>query len=143
MSLRERVFGFVPLFRLAVVAAAWAAAPSIADGQTPGPGALPDWSGVWRMQGGTVFDRATVQPPDGRVGDPGVRSFPPYTDEWEAAYRRNIERVKQETFPDPISTCGTPAGLPRLMNLPDVYEFTLTPSTVWILTENGPNTMRI
>ena len=143
MSLRQHVIGLVPLFRLVVLAAACAAAPGIARAQATAPAALPDWSGVWRMQGGTVFDRATVQPPDGRVGEPGVRSFPPYTDEWEAAYRRNIERVKQETFPDPISTCGTPAGFPRLMNLPDVYEFALTPSAVWILTENGPNTMRI
>jgi hypothetical protein len=104
---------------------------------------LPDWSGVWAMQGGTVFDRATVQPPDGRVGEPGVREFPPYNAEWEAKYRANIERVKAGTFPDPISTCGTPAGFPRLMNLPDTYEFAVTPAAVWIFTENGPNTMRI
>ncbi|HAT25583.1 MAG TPA: hypothetical protein DCS89_01105, partial [Gammaproteobacteria bacterium] len=33
---------------------------------------LPDWSGVWAMNGGTVFDRATVE---GRGGSntPGVR----------------------------------------------------------------------
>jgi hypothetical protein len=111
--------------------------------QQAAPAALPDWSGVWRMQGGTVFDRATLQPPDGRVGEPGVRSFPPYTDEYEAIYRRNIERVKQEMFPDPISTCGTPAGFPRLMNVPDVYEFAVTRDATWILTENGPNVMRI
>jgi len=104
---------------------------------------LPDWSGVWAMEGGTIFDRATVQPPNGRSGTPGVREFPPYTDEWEALYRKNIELVNEGRFPDPITTCGTPHGFPRLMNLPDVYEFAVTPAAVWILVENGPNILRI
>jgi hypothetical protein len=105
--------------------------------------ALPDWSGVWAMEGGTIFDRATVQPPNGRSGQPGVREFPPYTDEWEAIYRRNIELVREGRFPDPITTCGTPHGFPRLMNLPDVYEFAVTPTAVWIIVENGPNILRV
>ena len=29
------------------------------------------------------------------------------------------------------------------MNVPDVYEFAITPQGVWILTENGPNILRI
>lgn len=33
---------------------------------------LPDWSGVWQMLGPTVFDSATVEPSDGRAGNPGV-----------------------------------------------------------------------
>jgi hypothetical protein len=110
--------------------------------QSP-PKALPDWSGVWSMQGGTVFDRSTVKPPDGRAGEPDVREFPPYNDEWEAKYKKNIELVKQGKFPDPITTCGTPHGFPRVMNLPDVYEFAVTPTAVWILAENGPNIVRI
>jgi hypothetical protein len=105
--------------------------------------ALPDWSGVWAMEGGTVFDRATVQPPNGRTGQPGVREFPPYTDEWEAIYRRNIELVKQGLFPDPISACGVPHGFPRIMNVPDVYEFAVTRGAVYILAENGPGILRI
>ena len=35
--------------------------------------ALPDWSGAWQMIGPTVFDTATVEPKNGRAGDPGVR----------------------------------------------------------------------
>src|SRR5688500_1018216 len=105
---------------------------------------LPDWSGVWAMQGGTIFDRATVQPPNAGANDPVTpREFPPYNAEWEAKYVANNERAKKGTFPDPASTCGTPAGFPRLMNVPDTYEFAVTPKAVWILTENGPNTMRI
>ena len=112
-------------------------------GPADAQGALPDWSGVWAMQGGTVFDTATVQPPGGRTGQPGVREFPPYNEEWEAIYRRNIEIVRQGTFPDPVTTCGTPHGFPRLMNVPDVYEFAVTPAAVWIITENGPNILRV
>jgi len=104
---------------------------------------LPDWSGVWGMEGGTVFDRATVQPPNGRAGEPGVREFPPYNDEWEAKYRANIELVKQGRFPDPISVCGVPHGFPRIMNVPDVYEFAITPKVTWILAENGPGILRV
>ena len=47
--------------------------------QLPGWDELPDWSGVWGMVGPTVFDRATVQPPDGRAGTPGVREQYPST----------------------------------------------------------------
>jgi hypothetical protein len=111
-----------------------------AQGTSP---ALPDWSGVWQMQGGTVFDRSSVKPPDGRAGEPGVREFPPYTAEWEAIYRKNLARVDKGLFPDTISTCGTPAGFPRILNLPDTYEFAVTRNATWIVTENGPNTMRI
>jgi hypothetical protein len=104
---------------------------------------LPDWSGVWAMEGPTVFDRATVQPPNGRTGEPGVREFPPYTDEWEAIYLRNIELVKQGRLPDPITACGVPHGFPRIMNVPDVYEFAVTRGAVYVLAENGPNILRI
>ena len=107
------------------------------------PASLPDWTGGWVMEGPTVFDPATVQPKNGRAGDPGVREFPPYNSEYEALYRTNIDLVKQGTFPDPISTCGTPHGFPRMMNVPDLYEFAVTPEKVVVVTENGPNILRI
>lgn len=134
-------FGRISVFSLAATTLAVAAL----HGQGSRPAvALPDWSGVWAMQGPTVFDTATVKPPNAGVNDPVTpREFPPYNAEWESRYVANNERAKAGKFPDPISTCGTPAGFPRLMNLPDTYEFAVTPAAVWILTENGPNTMRI
>src|SRR5678816_3105287 len=110
-----------------LAAAACVIGIGIAAGQAskPATAALPDWSGVWQMVGPTVFDRSSVQPQNGRAGDPGVREFPPLTDEYEAIYRKNIERIKAGTFPDPISVCGVPHGFPRIMNVPDVYEFCL------------------
>ena len=107
------------------------------------PASLPDWSGVWQMVGPTVFDTTTVEPPSGRAGEPGVRERPPYNDEWEARYRKNIEGIRAGMFTDPVNTCGTPHGFPRVMNLPDVYEFVVRPEQVWILGENGPNILRI
>jgi len=106
---------------------------------------LPDWSGVWeRYEGnGGIFDPSTVEPKDGRAGSPGVRQYPPLTAAWEAKYRANLELAAKDRLPDPISRCGTPAGFPRLLALPDVYEFIVRPETSWIITENGPNVMRI
>lgn len=106
---------------------------------------LPDWSGVWaRYEGnGGMFDVSTTEPPDGRAGSPGVRQHPPLTEEWEAKYRAALELVAREQLPDPISICGTPAGFPRLLAIPDVHEFVVRPEQTWIITENGPNIARI
>lgn len=114
----------------------------IPAGSTQTSTALPDWSGVWQMNGNTVFDRATATGP-GAVLTPGLRQRPPYNAQWEAMYQRNVALRDQARLPDPINTCGTPAGFPRLMNLPDTYEFVVRPEQTWILTENGPNTLRI
>ena len=94
------------------------------------------------MQGPTVFDRAS-QTGQGIALTPGVREHPPYNAEWEARYQRNLKLRDQSRLPDPISTCGTPHGFPRLLNVPDAYEFVVRPEQTWILTENGPNVMRI
>ena len=56
---------------------------------------------------------------------------------------KNIDGIRKGTFPDPVNTCGTPHGFPRVMNLPDVYEFVVRPEQVWIIGENGPNILRI
>jgi len=104
---------------------------------------VPDWTGVWQMIGPTVFDRSTLQPPEGRAGRHGVREFPPYNDVWEQKYLANIERVSAYRFPDPLSFCGTFPGFPRTMNLPGALEFVVRPEQVWILTEDGPSITRI
>ena len=63
--------------------------------------------------------------------------------EWEAVYLRHLDLRDKDLFPDTISNCGVPAGFPRQFNLPDLYEFVVRPEQVWVLTENGPNVMRI
>lgn len=116
---------------------------SRAQGDTPPDfGDLPDWSGVWQMIGGTVFDQATREGEGGST-TPGVREHPPYNAEWEAMYREHLALRDQQRFPDVISNCGVPAGWPRIFNLPDVYEMVVRPEQTWILSENGPNVYRI
>ena len=114
-----------------------------AQGLPTGGASSSDYTGVWRMVGGTVFDRSTAEPGNAVAGQPGARERPPYNAEWEKKYLARIELVKQDKLPDPISNCGTPIGFPRIFNAPDGYEFVVTPKQTWILTENGPNTLRI
>jgi len=104
---------------------------------------LPDWSGAWAMIGPTVFDAATVEPKGGGAGTPGVREHPPYNAEWEAKYVKNQELVKTDRFVDPNSFCGTPAYMPRMMNLPDAIEWAVRPDQVWHIVENGSTIRRI
>lgn len=115
----------------------------IAMAQLPEAASLPDWSGVWQMTSNTVFDQATVEPPGGNSNTPGTREYPPYNETWEAKYAANRERVRLGQFPDPITTCGTPIGFPRMLNVPGAIEFVVRPEQVWIITEDGPNIMRI
>ena len=136
---------------LALILALAAAAPALAaplPASAP-PGAklaafkdLPDWSGVWIGANGSGWD-VTTMPKGGVAGLPGVREHPPLTAEWEKKYAANNAKVDQDRFPDPVSFCGTPSGFPRLMSIPDGYEFVVRPEQTWILTENGPNVMRI
>jgi hypothetical protein len=94
------------------------------------------------MMGGTIFDQAT-KTGEGGSTSPGVREHPPYNAEWEARYQANLQLRDEGIFPDPNSYCGIPTGFPRIMNLPDVYEFAVTDAAVWIIAENGPNIMRV
>ena len=104
---------------------------------------LPDFSGLWSLRGGTLFDRATADPPDAVSGMPFHRERPPYNAQWEAKYEANIKRAADGLFPDPNSTCGTPTGFPRIFSLPDTYEFVVRPEEFWVVAENGPNVLRV
>jgi hypothetical protein len=119
---------------LATTAGAAAPAAPTEAATTPWS-ALPDWSGVWGMIGNTVFDHATATP--GGAGTAGVREHPPYNAAWEAKYLHDIELVKQDLMPDPLSYCGILSGTPRMFNHPDGYEWAITPTAVWMLGENG------
>jgi len=125
-----------------VLAAALSMLPQTSSAQLRDFDELPDWSGAWAMEGGTVFDRATWTGGGGSI-TVGSRAHPPYNEEWEAIYARHLALRDQFRFPDTQSTCGIPAGFPRMFNLPDPVEFVVRPEQVWILTENGPNVARI
>jgi hypothetical protein len=103
---------------------------------------LPDWSGVWSMMGGTVFDRATQTGKGGSV-DKGVREHPPYNEAYEKIYAEHLALRDADRYPDVITNCGVPVGFPRILNLPDAYEFVVRPDEFYIIAENGGNTMRV
>jgi hypothetical protein len=120
-------------------------APARSSGQTPAPipfDKLPDWSGTWAMMGGTVFDRATQTGQGGSI-TPGVREHPPYTAEYEKKYAEHLKLRDADRYPDVQTNCGVPAGFPRILNLPDAYEFVVRPDVFYIIAENGGNTMRV
>ena len=60
---------------------------------------LPDWSGVWSMMGGTIFDRATQTGEGGSV-TPGVREHPPYNAEYEKKYMGHLALRDADRYPD-------------------------------------------
>jgi len=140
MVIKKFIFVFLPLLLVKFIMITVSSSAMAQEMQS-----LPDWSGIWeRVEANAgMFDVLTTQPPDGRAGNPGVRQFPPLTELWEKKYKQNLELVAQDRLPDPISICGTPAGYPRLLALPDVYEFIVREEKTWIITENGPNIMRI
>jgi len=103
---------------------------------------LPDWSGVWTMMGGTVFDTATQTGKGGSV-TPGVREHPPYNAVYEKKYEQHLALRDQYKLPDTMNFCGIPANYPRMLNLPDGYEFMVRPDEFYIIAENGENAMRV
>jgi hypothetical protein len=113
------------------------------NAQQPRPAALPDWSGAWQRATGGFYESTPEQALGPAPPLDSPRQHPPYTPAFEAIYQRNLAAIAANRYPDPISICGTPAGYPRMWALPDAYEFVVRPEQVWLLTENGPNTVRI
>ena len=103
---------------------------------------LPDWSGTWTMIGDTVFDQST-RVGKGNAWTPGVREHPPYNDVYEKKYDDHIALRDAYKFPDTNNFCGIPVNYPRMLNLPDAYEFVVRPDEFYIIAENGENAMRV
>jgi len=105
--------------------------------------ALPDWSGAWTRASGGFWETTPEQALEPPPPPDSPRRHPPYSPKFEAIYRDNLAHIAADRFPDPISICGTPAGWPRMLALPDAYEFVVRPEQTWLLSENGPNTVRV
>lgn len=103
---------------------------------------LPDWTGTWTMIGDTVFDQAT-RVGKGNAWTPGVREHPPYNDVYEKKYDDHIALRDAYKFPDTNNFCGIPVNYPRILNLPDAYEFIVRPDEFYVIAENGENAMRV
>jgi hypothetical protein len=130
--------------------AAWSAAASLAgwalaaDAQPLSKaGDLPDWSGAWTRSTGQFYESTPEQALEPPPPADSPRRRPPYTPKFAALYEQNLALIAADRFPDPISICGTPAGWPRMLALPDAYEFVIRPEQTWLMSENGPNVVRI
>ncbi len=130
--------------------AVWGAAASLtglmlaAHAQSlPQASDLPDWSGAWTRSTGQFYESTPEQALEPPPPADSPRRRPPYTPEFAAIYQQNLALIAADRFPDPISICGTPAGWPRMLALPDAYEFVIRPEQTWLLSENGPNVVRV
>ena len=115
---------------LAILAAAAGAMIALAPAAfAAAPAALPDFSGDWVVEGANTLD------PAGKG--------PAYKPEWAAKVRATQADLKAGKIKDPIKTCGLPAGMPRMLALPDVHEWIVRPEEVWHAVEHGGTVRRI
>jgi hypothetical protein len=111
---------------LATTSPAWSASP-----QSP----LPDWSGIWKVQG----SMALISTETGRTFGPGERDRPPLRPEVERQYAADLRRAEQQGDPkatDPLTDTNTLhcyPGMPRAIATPFTYQFIITPRQTWII----------
>jgi hypothetical protein len=114
------------LMLLVITLPAWSAGP---------PPALPDWSGVWKVQG----SMALISTETGRTFVPGERNRAPLRPEFERQYTADLRRAEQQGDPkakDPLTDTNTLhcyPGMPRAIATPFTYEFIVTPRETWII----------
>ena len=106
--------------------------------------ALPDWTGVWTLAGGLIFDPKTATDPASADGTPtgdhqvfGVgadaREAIPYKPEYQAKYEQALKDRHNLIDDDYISNC-IPYGFPRVVGGSSrPIEFIVTPKEVWII----------
>ncbi len=116
---------------------------------------LPDWRGVWYLEGPLIFpgsDHAVIARASGTTGKfahgvtPGSYfTGAPYKPEYQKIYDARIARARdQGVVEDPIETCYSPHGMPRLMGAgPGAAEFWVTPKQTWIIWDYMNQTRRI
>lgn len=103
-----------------------------------------DFSGVYALTGGLVFDAESAVDPSTQSGKPGgngqvfgvgpdARMNVPYKPEYQAIYEKTLQDRKNLIDDDYISNC-IPYGFPRVVGgSPGNIEFIVSPKQVWIL----------
>jgi hypothetical protein len=130
-------------------------AGSLADAFGPGWESLPDWRGVWYLEGPLLFagaEHAVVArssaarlPFDGGVTPGSYFTGAPYKPEYQKIYDERVAKARgQGKADDPVDTCYAPHGMPRLMGAgPGALEFVVTPKETWIIWDFLNQTRRI
>ena len=103
-----------------------------------------DFSGVYNLVGGLVFDADSAVDPSTETGKPGgkgqvfgvgpdARQTIPYKPEYQAQYEKILKDRHDLIDDDYISNC-IPYGFPRIVGgSPGPLEFIVTPKEVWII----------
>ena len=103
-----------------------------------------DFSGVWNLRGGLVFDAASAVDSSTSTGKPGgdgqvfgvgpdARQTVPYKPEYQALYEKTLADRHNLIDDDYISNC-IPYGFPRIVGgSPGPLELIVTPKEVWII----------
>ena len=135
----EEVMAPVRTLARLLLLGALAAAPAHAAGPAASPAAravafarLPDWSGLWKLEGSPALIEPGPRPTP-------MRDHPPYNAEWEARYGVDLGRAERQADPkatDAIVDTHTlycTGGMPRLVATPFLYHFAVTPEATWLL----------
>lgn len=122
---------------------------------------LPDWRGVWFLEGPLVFGGAenTMVPPGAKSQPRVIRGVEfeqgvpagtymlriPYKEKIQKEYEAIVAKAKAEgRADDPVENCWLPHGMPRLAGAgPGAVEFHLTPKRTWIIWDAMNQTRRI
>jgi hypothetical protein len=100
--------------------------------------ALPDWSGVWAPIEGNLFDPASGS--DANLD--GAHDKVPYTAEYAAKYRYQLDETAAGRPRDPTAAC-LPPGMPRLMVVPYPFEAEIGRDRVVFLHEYQSQVRRV
>jgi len=116
--------------------------------------ALPDWRGVWYLEQPLLFtgpENAVLAKDAGgqNAFEHGVTpgsyfKGAPYKSEYQKIYDERVAKAREGVVEDPVETCYTPHGMPRLMGAaPGAAEFQITPKQTWIIFDYMNQTRRI
>ncbi|MFO1504317.1 MAG: hypothetical protein U1F39_10960 [Steroidobacteraceae bacterium] len=153
--------GAVALVSSGAEAPAPAQAPNLAAALGEDWKTLPDWRGVWFLEGPLLFGgpENTMVPPDAKSQPRVIRGVEfaqgvpagaylqhiPYKPEYQKQYEATVARAKAAgRAQDPVENCWLPHGMPRLAGAgPGAVEFHLTPKRTWIIWDAMNQTRRI
>jgi hypothetical protein len=126
-----------------LAACALAGAVTTAYAEMPNPPV--DWVGIWNPHERNIFDPSAFVDPRNKTADGNaayMREYPPYKPEWEARYVKKLADNKAGIPTDPHASC-VPGGMPRTMVIPYPSEYVVTPTVVYILSEETSQVRRI
>jgi hypothetical protein len=95
---------------------------------------LPDWTGVWNIDGGFVnFDPSLAR---------DATHYGPLSPSNQAFYEKTLHELEQGIEWDSLSYC-LPAGFPRWISEPFLRDFAVTPTVTYLINEQQSEVRRI